>query len=45
MDRIYNEKLQNLQYDHDIQVQKLSNSLIDERSKYSKEIALANQNL
>lgn len=29
MDRVFNERLQNMQYDHDIEIQKLSNNFTE----------------
>ena len=36
MDRIYNEKLQNMQYDHEITTQKLTNQYMEEKVQLNK---------
>lgn len=32
MERIYNERLQNMQYDHDINIQKITNAFMEEKA-------------
>lgn len=36
MERIFNEKLQNMQYDHDIAVQKITNQYMEEKVQLNK---------
>ena len=45
MDRIYNERIQNMQYDHDIKLQKATNEFMEEKVSLNKEIALIQQKL
>ena len=45
MDRIYNERIQNMQYDYDIKLQKAANEYMEEKVSLNKEIALTQQKL
>ena len=45
MDRVYNERIQNMQYDYDIKLQKLTNQYMEEKVELNKEIALCQQKL
>lgn len=45
MERVFNEKLQNMQYDHDISMQKITNQYMEEKVQLNKELALTQQKL
>jgi len=45
MERVFNEKLQNMQYDHDIAMQKITNQYMEEKVQLNKDLALTQQKL
>ena len=45
MERVFNEKLQNMQYDHGIAIQKITNQYMEEKVQLNKDLALTQQKL